>query len=119
MSQTEVNGFDNVFWSGVTTIQFARFADYCIKNGKPTGIIHLVNETIISKYDLLQLFNSKLVNPVMISKVQSTKNICIKLAPTKIGFVVPPYEEMVDEMFVWIKEYKKDYHFLANRIKIE
>lgn len=117
--QDSANGFDNVFWSGVTTIQFARFIVFCLENGRPTGIVHLVNGDMISKYDLLELFNSRRVHPISISKVPAERAICIRLEPYCAGFVVPSYKQMIDEMMLWVLEHDSDYRVLANRIKGE
>lgn len=54
LSQTgEVAGFSQVFWSGVTTLELARFIAFAINNSI-SGLYHLCSQRV-SKYDLLVL----------------------------------------------------------------
>ena len=57
MSQSgPVNGFTEVIWSGVTTLELAKAINSALRQ-KLTGLYHLVNNEVISKHDLLCLFN--------------------------------------------------------------
>jgi dTDP-4-dehydrorhamnose reductase len=107
MSQKEeVGGFTKVIWSGVTTLQLARvIATDAMLN--QTGLYHLVNNEIITKYDLLQLFNKYCrKNPVTIienSDLQNDKSLVNSRVTN--GFEVPSYEKMVKDMAKWIEEH--------------
>ena len=57
MQQGTINGFVNVFWSGITTLELARVIDQAIGQ-KLTGLYHLAPEEKISKYDLLNLIKN-------------------------------------------------------------
>lgn len=107
MMQTgEINGYEKVLWSGVTTLQLAKaIAQDC--EHPQTGLYHLVNNNFISKHKLLELFNQYCRNNrLLIHEDESV--ICDKTLRNTRGeqlFIVPSYEQMVKEMRVWIKEH--------------
>lgn len=101
----KISGYSNAYWSGVTTIELAKFiSDLLMNNNLLTGVIHLTNNSKISKYELL----------LMIKKVFNLNNIKIeKYSDYKVDksfvntrrdfdFCVPPYETMIEEMKYWI-----------------
>lgn len=103
----EVQGFDQVIWSGVTTLQLAKAIEMDGKNSQ-SGLYHLVNNACISKYELLRLFHKycRPVSEVVIKRnteVRNNKSI-INTREDK-AFVVPTYEQMVREMADWIKRH--------------
>jgi dTDP-4-dehydrorhamnose reductase len=55
-----IDGYKNHLWNGITTLAFARIVRGIIEkcNFKP-GVHHVVPADIISKYDLLCLFQKK------------------------------------------------------------
>ena len=97
----EVKGFDNVKWTGVTTIELSKAIEFAILNSID-GIWNLTNESPISKYDLLNM----LINAFNLSKVHLVKdftNTSNKSLTSirKINYQVPSYENMIIEL----KEY--------------
>ena len=99
MNQSDdISGFTKAIWSGVTTIELAKAVKWSIDH-HITGLYHVTNNALISKYDLLQLF-----------KKYTKKDISIKPFDEKIidkGFVdtrllmdykIPSYEQMVSDM---------------------
>jgi dTDP-4-dehydrorhamnose reductase len=55
MSQKdEINGYDKVYWTGLTTLELAKIIDRAIEINL-TGLHHIVPDQKISKYDLLNL----------------------------------------------------------------
>lgn len=103
MSQRgEISGFDQVIWSGVTTLQLAKAILWDAENPH-TGLYHLVNNQMISKYELLNLFNRYCRDgkiPIhRISIPQCDKS----LRNTGVTEMLPSYEEMVAEMAEWIR----------------
>lgn len=100
----EITGYNNVLWSGITTITLAKSILNLIKNNT-TGLVHLTNNTTISKYDLLIIFNNEFKN----SKVQDIKidnkyisNKSFINTRTDLNLNIPSYSEMVVEMKNWI-----------------
>lgn len=105
-----VSGYTGALWTGVTTLTLAKAMEQAIKEDL-CGLYNLVNNTSISKYDLLCLFNKhcKFI-PVTINK-----NTDLMLDKSlwnnrdDFSFVVPSYEEMVVEMKEWIDAHKEYY----------
>jgi dTDP-4-dehydrorhamnose reductase len=51
----KINGFNNHYWNGVTTLHFAKLVSGVIKNKEFTpGIQHVIPRNIVSKYDLVR-----------------------------------------------------------------
>lgn len=96
-----VNGFERVIWSGVTTLQLAKFIAQDVENPR-TGLYHLVNNQTISKYDLLLLFNCYFrENKIEIRRYSAPE--CNKsLRNTRQASPVPSYKEMVRELAEWM-----------------
>ena len=51
--ETEINGWVNAYWNGITTLELAKCIEQYIKNPIISGIYHPTNETI-TKYNLLK-----------------------------------------------------------------
>ena len=97
----EVKGFDNVKWTGVTTIELSKAIEFAILNSIE-GIWNLTNENTISKYELLNM----LINAFNISKVHLVKDLTNTSNKSltsirSINYQVPSYEKMIIEL----KEY--------------
>ena len=57
MNQNKViSGYKNVYWTGVTTLELAKAIKEAI-NCDLKGVYHLVNNTKISKLEILTIFN--------------------------------------------------------------
>ena len=99
----KIKGYSNVFWSGVTTLELAKAIEASF-NQNISGIVHLVNNKKISKYDLLKLFSKYMNKDIEIEKYEdyfSDKS----LIRTKedFNYKVPEYEKMIEELNEWIK----------------
>ena len=111
MRQTEeIQGYAKVIWSGVTTLQLAKAIDQ-MSRIPITGLYHLVNNQVISKYNLLQLFNTYCrQKPIEIKKnvdIINDKSLINSRKDYRID--VPDYECMIKEMAEWMREHKKLY----------
>lgn len=112
MNQTgEISGYKSNFWSGVTTLELAKFIDWQIKNPE-TGLLHLTNNVKISKYQLLQLMNQIYHKDIVINSDKDY--ICDKsFLNTKIkGYEVPSYERMLEEQKAFIEKNSILYSYL-------
>ncbi len=110
MSQTDyVYGYEKVLWTGVTTLQLAKFIEMDWRNSH-TGLYHLVNNKVISKHDLLELFNRYCrKHPIQIrsnKKIVSDKSL---VNTRKDKVVIPDYQTMVKELENWITEHSAIY----------
>ena len=111
MKQTgEINGYTKAMWTGVTTLTLAKAMESAVQQGL-TGIYNLVNNQIISKYELLRLFNKHMKDgQVMIAPsdaVEVDKSLINNRSD--FSFVVPSYEQMIIEMKEWIEDHKELY----------
>ena len=108
--KNEVEGYDDVIWSGVTNIQYARILEQLIPTDKH-GIFHLSNNLGISKGDLLRLFNNYLHKNKI--EVKSNKNVSmsrILICSEELkDYEVPSYEIMVLDLKNWVKD-NHDYY---------
>ena len=69
LAQTEVDGFTNHFWNGVTTYHFALIAKGLIDNDIDTPMLqHVVPLDEVSKYELLNIFNEAFDAGVKVNK---------------------------------------------------
>jgi dTDP-4-dehydrorhamnose reductase len=104
-----INGYTRAFWSGVTTIQLSKFIIEIINRSSiPTGLIHLTNNSKISKYDLLtsvknvfELKNIQIIeynNYIVDKSFVNTRD--------DINLKVPSYFDMILEMKEWIVKNK-------------
>lgn len=111
MSQSGyVNGFTEVIWSGVTTLELAKAIDVALQQGL-TGLYHLVNNKEISKHDLLCLFNRYLnENKTEIHENGSfSNNKSLLDTRQELNHEVPSYETMICEMAEWMENHRELY----------
>ena len=106
----QVNGYRKVVWSGVTTLELAKFIEQ-VASAEVTGLWHLSNNASISKYDLLCLFNRYArrdeiaIHPVDLP-VCDKSLLCTR---RDFSYVVPSYEEMMQEMGDWMRQHREWY----------
>lgn len=105
-----VNGFTKAIWTGVTTLTLAKAMEQAIKDDL-CGLYNLVNDTSISKYELLRLFSKYFKKEKIIVYKSDTINLDKSLRSKRndFSFVVPSYEEMILEMRDWIFNHKELY----------
>ena len=111
MNQTEpVNGYTNVFWGGVTTLELAYFINWAM-NTNITGLCHLTNNERISKYNLLNLIKTNVQYNTEILPV--TTAFCDKsIVNTRTDvseYIVPTYDSMIFKMIEYMKENRNLY----------
>ena len=99
MSQSgNISGYTKTIWSGVTTIELAKTIKWSIDNNM-TGLYHITNNTSISKYELLKLFQKYTQKKINIDPIDG-KSVNKSLLDTKkvINHHISSYEKMVKEM---------------------
>lgn len=105
----EVNGFANAIWTGLTTIEFAREIEWLLQN-KKHGVLQLVPDESISKYDLLKLFEKYYPGNRQINRIEN-KLVDKSLIPVCEGLTVPDYETQIAEMKKWTDDHKNTYRY--------
>jgi len=99
MSQkSDIFGFTKAIWSGVTTIELAKAVKWVIDN-EITGLYHVTNNSSISKYDLLKLFQKYTKKDISI-KPFDEKNVDKSFIDTRllIDYEIPSYDQMISSM---------------------
>ncbi|WP_373265357.1 SDR family oxidoreductase [Hungatella hathewayi] len=119
MSQKrEIDGFTEVFWTGVTTLELAKAIEAAMKQ-KLTGLYHLVNNQVISKYDLLCLFNQYMnQGEKRIRKEPGPRNDRSLInSRSDFYYRIPDYDQMLKELSVWINSHDDIYKVVREACK--
>lgn len=94
----KISGYTAAYWSGVTTLELAKFIIQVIE--KPiTGLYHLTNNDKINKYELLQLFR-KIYNKNNVEiEASEGKKVDKSFINTRTAYeyTVPSYQTMIEE----------------------
>jgi dTDP-4-dehydrorhamnose reductase len=105
-----VNGYDNVFWSGVTTLELAKFISSII-DSIPKGLIHLTNGVKISKFDLLKLMNEEFNRQLTILKFSVVAHDKSLTKSKNINYSVASYNEQLNSLRNYIRLSKDKYDY--------
>jgi dTDP-4-dehydrorhamnose reductase len=106
----EINGFTNAYWSGVTTVELAKFINKTINDSNfPTGLIHLTNNTKISKYNLLCIIKEVFELDYIKINESGVYKVDKSFISTRkdIEDLSLSYKEMILEMKNWIENTNK------------
>ena len=101
----KVNGYKTAIWGGVTTLELAKAIDAAIEEGKK-GLIQLSNGIGICKYDLLCLFKEIWKKHDVEIVPYNANGVDKSIAKSiRFDYEVPGYREMLEELFLWMKEH--------------
>jgi dTDP-4-dehydrorhamnose reductase len=98
---TELQGWENAWWNGITTLQLAKCISQYINDPKISGVYHLVsNNNKINKYDLLCKINDMFSLDKIIIKTEGPKPVNKILIDTRkeIDFKIPNYDIQLQEL---------------------
>lgn len=108
-----IYGYQNAYWSGVSTIELAHvIKDIILK--PQSGLIHVSRNEKVSKYNLLQYLNSIRKSHLTILK---DEQYCVdKSLRASAGFEIKPcYSKMVYDIHNWIVANSMIYpHYISN-----
>jgi len=99
--ESELPGWDNAWWNGITTLQLARCIDQYIKDPVISGVYHLVNNDVqINKYDLLCKINQVYELDKKIVRTQGPKTVNKILVDTRreLDFAIPDYDTQLQQL---------------------
>ena len=94
----KIPGYTKAIWSGVTTTELAKAVKWSIDH-HITGLYHVTNNSSISKYDLLQLFQKYTKKDINI-KPFSGKDANKSFIDTRLlmDYKIPSYDQMIFDM---------------------
>ncbi len=111
-----ISGYSNVYWTGVTTIEFARIIELCLLHNL-SGIYNVSNGSKIAKADLLRLFVKYFPAPLTIND-DPAKHCDKSLTKNPdFDFNIPNYDTMIRDMRDWIVSHINLYPHLKERIE--
>ena len=96
--QGDITGFTRAIWSGVTTLELVKAIKWSIENDI-TGLYHVTNNSSISKYELLKLFQKYTKKDISIKSVDG-KNVDKNFIDTRLlmNYQIPSYDQMISDM---------------------
>lgn len=108
-----INGFTNAFWGGVTT-QLLSKAIVAAVEQDVSGLIHLTNGELISKYELLQLFKQAFLRDSVMVKPYKGKEVnkSLKTERKDFNFELPSYSKMITDMKLDMDVNKHQYNLV-------
>jgi len=114
---SEVSGYQNVIWSGVTTLALADAIMDAINN-KTSGLVHLVNNDTISKLALITLIDQHFPSRKrrVIPNPNPFSNKSLISTRKDSTFKVPSYEQMLADLRKWMELHPKDYLEYLQRV---
>jgi len=94
----EIPGYTKAIWSGVTTTELAKAVKWSIDH-HITGLYHVTNNSSISKYDLLQLFQKYTKKDINIKPLIG-KDVNKSFIDTRLlmDYEIPSYDQMISDM---------------------
>jgi len=101
-----VDGYANVLWNGVTTLELARAVEYAARRPEIGGLVHLTAPRVVSKLELLGLFREAFgrydvaIRPAEEPRIDRT----LVRERTDFGYMPPDYPEMLAELAEWMRE---------------
>jgi dTDP-4-dehydrorhamnose reductase len=113
----EVSGYQNVIWSGVTTLALADAIMDAINN-KTSGLVHLVNNDTISKLALITLIDLHFPNRkrrVIPNPIPFSNKSLISTRKDST-FKVPSYEQMLADLRKWMELHPEYYLEYLQRV---
>ena len=112
LQKSIIQGFSNVYWGGVTTIQLAKVIEKSI-DLELKGLFHVTNGTRISKYDLLQLLNLNFKSKKL-DIIEYVDKVSDKSLISNFNFfddLILSYDDMIIEMKKFIEKNKYYYRY--------
>lgn len=107
-----LKGFTKTMWTGQTTLQLAKTMEAAAKS-HAHGLYNMVPDHLISKYELLQLFNKYFrdgnIKIIPIEGVIADKSL--KRTRYEFDYSIPDYEIMIKDLADWVKKHSDLYPF--------
>ena len=109
-SKSEIFGYKEAVWSGVTSLELAKFINTSIIHDI-RGLVHLSNNDEISKYELIHLINDvfKLNKSIIAQYGNRTNKALINNKIKTELYKLPSYLNMISELNEWMINFNETY----------
>jgi len=105
----QVDGYTNVFWSGVSTLELAKAIEAAIGQ-EITGLVHFTSGVRISKYQLLQIIrNVWHRDEIVIKESNDLKVDKSLLKSNNLKYQYASYEKMIIDLKEWMDRHRELY----------
>lgn len=107
----EVKGYANSIWTGLTTIEYAHVIEKLLM-ARVHGIVQVVPDYAISKYDLLKLFEKYYPSKRRILRFENDrvdKSLMPHFGSARLN--IPNYEQMIVDMKNWTIKHDNLYQY--------
>lgn len=106
MQEGPVGGYTRAIWTGLTTLELAKAMESAASE-QAAGLVNMVPESNISKFDLLRLFNKELRGEKIAIKEDPTIALDKTLVRTNydLSFCPSSYPCQIKEMAEWIRSH--------------
>ena len=110
-AEAELKGYTRAYWTGLTTLELAKVVKEIIAQ-KITGLIQVVPEEKIDKWNLINLFNKIYRNDAVVIRRDDVYNVdkSLKSIRTDFKYEVPTYEEMLNDQKQWMINHSNLYN---------
>lgn len=101
--ENSIKGYSSVVYSGITTIRMAKYVQKIISDFPTMHGIYNVSSINITKYELVNLFNSLFKKGTLIyqdNSYSSNKDLDSTRFFKETGFAKPNWEELAEELFI-------------------
>lgn len=99
-----VQGYENHWWNGITTLEWCRLAEQLFvtppAERRPTGMFQPGTAEIVSKYDMLVMFQEAFGTNFRVVRHQTAESLNRALVPT---IVCPPLKDQVKQLVDFIQ----------------
>ena len=98
----KILGYQNVFWSGITTLELSKAINYSIEKNI-SGLWNITNGDVISKFNLLEkIINHFSLKEIKLSPESDKRTDKSLISKRKINYSVPTYDYMLDELHEYL-----------------
>ena len=101
--ENTVNGYQNHYWNGITTLQWCKSLELIIEDGsfRSGGLLQFGTEHHHSKYDLLNKINVAFERSININPVSNEDDInrCLK---SIFPYKMPSIEKQLEELYLFL-----------------
>jgi len=103
--RNEIDGYSEVYWSGVTTLELSNFIiSQIVEDIQLKGLYHFTNGVCISKLELIQLINNEFNFGLKINSNNIPKSNKCLLCTKNLNYSVSSYEKMIRELHIFMIE---------------